>query len=137
MPDWGYCLIWAAYAWVLANMILALIIDWKLRQGLPFTAGPNWRGIFWLPGYLKWRRARLADLNEHWNPPAPFIPYPVCQRCGLTHPPADWLDETCPHARPAVRIEKHCPYCGVIHGDSPVETQLCEDEQRSVVRGTE
>lgn len=156
MNDW-YLGTWIAYGWVMANLVPSLIIDWKPRGDHVFTAGAHWTQCVWLPAYLKWRRARLAESDERWNvqPVTPggettvsrdtvALETPRCARCGLSHGPADWLNETCPYASPDVIADRvrvlgsHCPHCGAVHSlAEPYEVQLCEDEQHGVVRGTE
>jgi hypothetical protein len=110
MSGW-YLGVGVAYGWVMANLVPSLIIDWKPRGDHVFTAGAHWTQPLWLPAYLRWRRDRLAEIDKRWNPPTlggestgPHGPVdseiPRCARCGLSHGPADWLNETCPYARP-------------------------------------
>jgi len=149
-PDWVDLMIVALVAvWIAANMVVSLRIDWKPLPGQPYCAGPNWRGLVWAPAYARWRRVLLegnvkicsdaADAVERVLRPDHVTRPPVCSRCGLHHSPADWLEETCPYASPRLQLlEPHCPHCGVVHSlAGPGATQLCDDEQHGVVRGSE
>jgi ribosomal protein S27AE len=154
-PEWADLMIVALVAvWILANMTASRRIDLKPLPGQPYCAGPNWRGLVWAPAYARWRRTLLegnvkicsdaADEVEQVLRPDHIIRPPVCPRCGLTHDPADWLEETCPYAsRAAITdrlriLEPHCPHCGQVHSlAGPGATQLCDDEQHGVVRGSE
>lgn len=144
MPEWSaewLNVLWVIAAWPVANLIVNSIAD-RPRPGR-IDPGPNWRMLVWTPAYRRWYRAEVKRLRERGAPVLRAVS-PVCARCGLHHSPADWLSETCPYASRAVISDRlrvlgsRCDHCGAVHSLAGVNaTQLCEDEQHGIVRGTE